>query len=86
MWDILNKLEMLTGRTARIVRRPARPGDQRQTQAVTGKIASLLGWNPKTPLDEGLARQLAWQEFELGDRYQMDSFVGNSEPVLATVG
>ncbi len=86
VWDILNKLEMLTGRTARIVRKPARPGDQRQTQAVTGKIASLLGWNPKTPLDEGLARQLAWQEFELGDRYPMESLVGDSEPALAAVG
>jgi nucleoside-diphosphate-sugar epimerase len=65
VWDILARLEMLTGRKTRIRHAPARLGDQKQTGAATGKISSHLGWMPRTTLDDGLARQLAWQECEL---------------------
>jgi nucleoside-diphosphate-sugar epimerase len=61
VWDILQKLESITGRRADIRREPARPGDQRSTYADTTKLQRHLGWEAKTSLDEGLAQQVAWQ-------------------------
>jgi nucleoside-diphosphate-sugar epimerase len=65
VWDILRRLEALAGRPARVVREPARPGDQRYTFADTSKLHRHLGWQPRTTLDEGLARQWEWQKQEL---------------------
>jgi nucleoside-diphosphate-sugar epimerase len=65
VWDILRRLEALSGRPARVRLEPARPGDQRHTLADTTKLTRHLGWQPRTPLDEGLARQWEWQEREL---------------------
>lgn len=64
VWDVLNKLEVLIGCQAAIQREPARPGDQRYTCADTSKIHKHLGWQPRIGIDEGLARQLAWQRRE----------------------
>ena len=38
-----------------------RLGDQRYTFADTGKLERHLGWRPRVGLDDGLARQVAWQ-------------------------
>jgi nucleoside-diphosphate-sugar epimerase len=62
VWDILQKLERLAGRAAKVRREPARPGDQRQTFADTGKLRNHLGWEPRVGLDAGLALQWEWQE------------------------
>lgn len=64
VWDVLNKLEVLVGCRAIVHREPARPGDQRYTCADTMKIYRHLGWQPRIGLDEGLARQVAWQRAE----------------------
>jgi nucleoside-diphosphate-sugar epimerase len=64
VWDIIHKLEKVTGRTATIRQEPARPGDQRYTFADTSKLRAHLGWQPRIGLDEGLARQCAWQSAE----------------------
>ena len=61
VWDILQKLEAILGRRAVIRREPARFGDQRSTYADTTKLQRHLGWRAKTTLDDGLARQIAWQ-------------------------
>jgi nucleoside-diphosphate-sugar epimerase len=61
VWDIVQKLEPIIGRRAVIRREPARPGDQRSTCADTSKLQRHLGWQARTTLDEGLARQVAWQ-------------------------
>jgi nucleoside-diphosphate-sugar epimerase len=63
--DVIGKLEQITGRTAVIRREPARPGDQRHTTADTGKLRRHLGWQARTSLDDGLARQVAWHEDRL---------------------
>jgi nucleoside-diphosphate-sugar epimerase len=62
VWDIVHKLEILTGVHASIRQEAARPGDQRYTSADTTKLFRHLGWRPRIGLDEGLARQLAWQQ------------------------
>jgi nucleoside-diphosphate-sugar epimerase len=61
VWDILDRLERLIGRPAMVQREPARLGDQRQTFADTARLHRHLGWQPRVTLDEGLARQVAWQ-------------------------
>jgi nucleoside-diphosphate-sugar epimerase len=66
VWDVLGRLEALAGRSARVHREPARPGDQRQTMANTSKLTAHLGWRPRTTLADGLASQWEWQAAELG--------------------
>src|SRR5262249_28336685 len=63
-WDILRKIEAVSGRHAQIRHEAARPGDQRSTLADTSKLRKQLHWEPRTSLDEGLAQQWAWQERE----------------------
>jgi UDP-glucuronate 4-epimerase len=62
VWDVLHKLEGIVGRRAVIQREEARPGDQRHTCADTGKLTRHLGWKPRISLDDGLSRQVAWQQ------------------------
>jgi nucleoside-diphosphate-sugar epimerase len=62
VWDILHKLEVISGRRALLKHEPARPGDQRHTFADTTKLRSHLDWEPRTALEEGLARQWAWHQ------------------------
>lgn len=62
VWEILEKLQRILGCRAVIRREPTRPGDQRFTGADTGKLLRHLGWQPHVGLDEGLARQVAWQK------------------------
>jgi nucleoside-diphosphate-sugar epimerase len=64
VWDVLRRLEALAGRKAVVRQGPARAGDQRHTFADTARIRRHLGWQPRTPLDEGLARQWDWQRAE----------------------
>lgn len=68
VWDIIGKLERITGRKAAVRREPARPGDQRFTAADAGKLTRHVGWTPSVGLDEGLARQAAWQQAQDGRR------------------
>jgi len=65
VWEILGKLERLLGRKAGVRREPARRGDQRVTAADTTKLWRHLGWQPRVGLDEGLARQVEWQQGRL---------------------
>jgi nucleoside-diphosphate-sugar epimerase len=65
IWEILGRVEKLTGRRFRVQQKPARAGDQRYTFADTTKIRRHLGWEPRTTLDDGLAQQWAWQQREL---------------------
>lgn len=66
VWDIIGKLETLAGHKLCIRQEPARPGDQRHTFADTSKLRRHLGWQPRTMLDEGLARQWEWQKGKIG--------------------
>ena len=61
VWEILQILEDLIGRPAKVQQQEPRPGDQRRTQADTTRIANDLGWHATTCLRDGLAQQVAWQ-------------------------
>lgn len=58
--DVLGKLERIAGKAFSVKTEPARIGDQRHTFADTTRLRRHLGWEPKTTLDEGLARQFEW--------------------------
>jgi nucleoside-diphosphate-sugar epimerase len=61
VWEILEKLEAISGRTFVKRREPARAGDQRFTAADTRKLLHHFGWSPRTSLREGLTQQWEWQ-------------------------
>jgi nucleoside-diphosphate-sugar epimerase len=65
VWDIIHKLEALSGRKAVIQREPGRPGDQRHTFADTAKLQRHVAWQPTVTLEKGLAQQISWQEQQL---------------------
>ena len=58
--EALAIIERLVGRKALIERRPAPPGDARDTQASTERLREL-GALPEVGIEQGLAEQVKWQ-------------------------
>ena len=52
--------EAATGKTAKIRLQPGPAGDVVHTEADAGALRALLGRGPATPVEEGLARFVAW--------------------------
>jgi len=57
---VIRLVEELAGRPVRIKECPPRPGDQAITTADIRKARRVLGFEPSTPLREGLARTIAY--------------------------
>ena len=53
-------LEAALGRKAEIVLKPMQPGDVRETYADIDDIRRDVGFEPRTAIDEGLPRFVAW--------------------------
>lgn len=64
--EVIRRLEELTGRKANVVRKAARPGDQKHTAANIEKARARLGYHPSTPVTDGLRAQVEWQRKALG--------------------
>ena len=60
--DAVQLIGRLAGREPRIVYGPARPGEQAQALADIARAKSVLNWQPKVGIVEGMTRQFAWQE------------------------
>ncbi len=58
--EVLEILEGLVGHEVSVIRQEAVAGDVTRTGGDTAAIGSVLGWQPRIDLREGLARQLAW--------------------------
>lgn len=56
----IDLLEKLMGKKGQYVMTPPRPGDQKETAADISKARKTLGYEPKTSLEEGLKREIAW--------------------------
>jgi UDP-glucose 4-epimerase len=52
------------GGSGRIIRAPARPGEQRSVQADVSRAKALMGWEPRTPFETGLEETLRWAKRE----------------------
>src|SRR5262245_12377540 len=48
----------------RIVRAPARPGEQRSVRAEVARAKAILGWEPRTTFETGLVETLRWARTE----------------------
>ncbi len=59
---VLAALERLAGAPLRIERSAPEPGDPRDTGADITRAREGLAWSPKVALEDGLARQFAWQK------------------------
>ncbi|KAJ0406801.1 hypothetical protein ATCC90586_000854 [Pythium insidiosum] len=58
--DFISTIESLVGKKAMIKLLPDQPGDVPRTCADISKAQRLLGYQPTTPLPEGLAKTWAW--------------------------
>lgn len=60
--ELVGTIERVTGRTAKLDRQPVQPGDVNRTWADLTRSKAELGYEPKVPLEEGIARQWAWMQ------------------------
>ena len=57
---IIEKLETLIGKKAKIDYKPFHIADLMETWADIDKARNILGWEPKVSLDEGLEKSVSW--------------------------
>ena len=65
--ELIALLEGELGRKARIDRQPPQPGDVPRTYADVSKARRLLGYDPRTPIEEGIRRFVRWFKGEGGE-------------------
>ncbi len=58
--ELVCKLEQFTGHQAVLHKQPNQPGDVPLTWADIGSAGRLLGYQPATPIDEGLKKFIEW--------------------------
>ncbi|HJQ34515.1 MAG TPA: GDP-mannose 4,6-dehydratase [Pyrinomonadaceae bacterium] len=58
--ELIALLERELGRKAVVDRQPPQPGDVPQTFADISKARRLLGYDPRTPIEEGIRRFVEW--------------------------
>ena len=59
----------------KIIRKPARPGEQRRVQADIHQAQAVLGWKPQTTFEVGLGETIRWARKEFA-----------AQPTAATLG
>lgn len=57
---VINKLEEYLGKKAMIDKKPFHKADMTETRADIAKAGRLLGWKPKTGIDDGLKKTVDW--------------------------
>lgn len=60
LMDLIACLEAALGRTAEKIMAPLQPGDVPRTCADIDALVADIGFQPKTPLEEGVQRFVAW--------------------------
>jgi UDP-glucuronate 4-epimerase len=60
--ELIALLEREIGRQAIVERQPPQPGDVPQTYADITKARRLLGYDPQTPIEEGIRRFVEWHK------------------------
>jgi UDP-glucuronate decarboxylase len=60
MLELAQKVIELTGSKSQLIRLPLPQDDPRQRQPNIDKASSLLGWQPKIPLEQGLASTIEY--------------------------
>lgn len=57
---LVDILRRVAKRDVAVEHAPRRPGESQESFVAVEKAAKLLGWRPTVPLEDGLARSLAW--------------------------
>jgi UDP-glucuronate 4-epimerase len=60
MLEAISELERLAGRRLDVRHAGAASGDVSRTKADVSSIKQALGWEPRTPLPDGLSRMWSW--------------------------
>lgn len=60
LMSYIRVLESALGKTARLELLPMQPGDVHATEADTTALAAATGFEPATPIEEGIRRFVAW--------------------------
>ena len=63
--EVIRLVEELSGKKLDFRYRPKEGGDPPHTHAATSRAREILGYEPKTSLREGLAKQIEWQRAHL---------------------
>jgi UDP-glucuronate 4-epimerase len=66
--EALELLEEISGRPLRVSYGPPQTGDMQRTKADTSRIESAVGWQPNTPLRDGLAAHWRWASAKVTTR------------------
>jgi len=53
-------MKEITGFSGTPIFKPARPGELNKSVLNVSKARKILGWKPKTPLDEGILKTVDW--------------------------
>ncbi|ACG78494.1 dTDP-glucose 4,6-dehydratase protein [Phenylobacterium zucineum HLK1] len=64
--ELVDLVLAMTGSTSEVVHRPLPVDDPRRRRPDISKAERLLGWTPKTPLEQGLRATIAWFEAREG--------------------
>jgi dTDP-glucose 4,6-dehydratase len=64
--SLAERIIALTGSSSRIVERPLPADDPKVRQPDITRARTLLGWQPRVPLEEGLEKTLAYFRRRLG--------------------
>jgi UDP-glucuronate 4-epimerase len=67
--ELISLLERALDRHAEIDRQPPQPGDVPQTFADITKARRLLGYNPRTQIEEGIEKFVEWFRENQSDRF-----------------
>ena len=62
-----------------IVHAPARPGEQRSVQANIDLARSILGWEPRTRFETGLAKTVLWSRDEFASHSMATAAAGGAQ-------
>ena len=58
--QMVETIEQVMGKKAKLDRKPVQPGDVPRTMADVSKARRMLGYEPKTSFNEGVAKQYEW--------------------------
>jgi len=64
--EMIETVAAAVGTPAKIDRQPMQPGDVNRTYADLSRSSAELGYEPRTPFDEGVRRQWVWARDALG--------------------
>jgi UDP-glucose 4-epimerase len=64
--ELVDLIQRLLGTSQEVIHLAPRPGDVRRHRAANDRARTILGFEPRVGIEEGMSRTLAWYRSELG--------------------